>query len=182
MSLCFLIQLDLELVEMDSARRSVQEVRSRRHRTGPQLQRVLGHLRVAFGGHDVASRLSIAAAHRPATALSLLGRRSSTFGREMNPPNEPPADASSFASASRSARSATRSQARASGQPAPSCPPLRAFAAAIDRTWLLPEPCFPRSSSLYLQLLEAEGGSLLFRFCGEACLPETRREGGWLPL
>ena len=147
-----------------------------------QIRASRGERRPAFDGNERTWISAIAAADWLGTSASLLPSRRSTFPSQINPPNQPAADLSPSPSARRSARSATRSQARAPGQPAPSCPPLRAFAAAIDRTWLLPEPCFPRSSSLYLQLLEAEGGSLLFRSCGEACLPETRREGGWLPL
>ena len=147
-----------------------------------QIRASRGERRPAFDGNERTWISAIAAADRLGASASLLPSRRSTFPSQINPPNQPAADLSPSPSARRSARSATRSQARAPGQPAPSCPPLRAFAAAIDRTWLLPEPCFPRSSSLYLQLLEAEGGSLLFRSCGEACLPETRREGGGLPI
>ena len=155
--------------------------------------RVFGERRVYRARMAASKELRVTPSRsmQPTTGLPRWQVHIPTDGRSMpsppadfacNPPNQPAADLSPSPSARRSARSATRSQARAPGQPAASCPPLCAFAAAIDRTWLLPEPCFPRSSSLYLQLLEAEGGSLLFRSCGEACLPETRREGGGLPL
>ena len=147
-----------------------------------QIRASRGETRPDLLGYELARNWLGTRADWLGTSASLLHTGGPDFHTEIDPPNEPAADLRSSASASRSARSAIRSQARAPGQPAPSCPPLRAFAAAIDRTWLLPEPCFPRSSSLYLQLLEAEGGSLLFRSCGEACLPETRREGGGLPI
>ena len=88
-SLSFVNQLDLELVEMDSARRSVQEVRIRRHRTGPQLQRALGHSRLDLLGHDLASRLSIRPSTKLATAPSLLHTGGPDFHTEIDPPNEP---------------------------------------------------------------------------------------------
>ena len=128
-----------------------------------QIRASRGERRLVLLGHELAWISAIAAADWLGTSTSEVHTGGPDFHTEILPPKQPAADLSPSPSARRSARSATRSQARAPGQPAPSCPPLRAFAAAIDRTWLLPEPCFPRSSSLYLQLLEAEGGSLLFQ-------------------
>jgi hypothetical protein len=133
---------------------------------------------VALLGYEVARNWLGTRADWLGASTSLLHTGGPDFHTEIDPPNEPAADLRSSASASRSARSAIRSQARAPGQPAPSSPPPCAFAAAIDRTWLLPEPSFLRSSALFLQVLEAQGGRPLFRSCGAACLLETRREGG----
>ena len=143
-----------------------------------QIRASRGETRPDLLGYELARNWLGTRADWLGASASLLHTGGPDFHTEINPPNQPAADLSPSPSARRSARSATRSQARAPGQPAPSCPPLRAFAAAIDRTWLLPEPPFLRSSALFLQLLEAQGGRPLFRSCGTACLLETRREGG----
>ena len=70
---------------MESARRNVHVVRSHRHSTGSQLQRVLGHLRVAFDGHEVAWISAIAAADGMAMAPSLLPSPVSTFPSDRGP-------------------------------------------------------------------------------------------------
>ena len=137
---------------MESARRNVHVVRSHRHSTGSQLQRVLGHLRLAFDGHELAWVSAIAAADRPGTSASLLALPRKIFALDRMPPVWPSADSSPTPSASRSAISATWSHARAFGQPEPPCPPLCAFAAAADRTCLLPEPAFRGTSDSFPQL------------------------------
>ena len=142
-----------------------------------QIRASRGERRPAFDGNERTWISAIAAADWLGTSASLLPSRRSTFPSQINPPNQPAADLSPSPSARRSARSATRSQARASGQPAPSCPPLCAFAAVIDRTWILREPSFPRTSALYPQLLKAEGGRPLFLTEAVGAMPGGAGEG-----